>query len=439
MCKSVSFLLILTAVTLRHESSSVGFLNSVIQNLDGSTGILESASYLQWNTSAGANATIEYLSNDVPVETLISRMNLANVHMGCHIASWVYVGVISKYKRLNDCRDALDCAYGKKRENGRSGFQQRSLKTDEIQPFDTVYVEILQLEHFYNHTLPEIKVDFVLISGQTIKIDPPHEFVVQGILDHPRVQLWFLQNLSVHAPHQKKHAKLRPWPYGIHYLDHPALLPPMIEDYTTATQRPKQRFIYVGYLSKRNNMSRRRGVPSSDERVSQTDFYKLLHESKYIVSPDGDRPECYRHYEAVALGAVPITQMDPLLHRHLVDGPVIFNQHNNWNLTKLQSTLPSDPAVNRRLVFAEYWMAYVEREIQREVRWWDPVQQNFSTLTEIATAIAKGVNVRKDRAKLVNLQIPRMIFCDAGVSTPNNEHKSASIFSSKLFHRLKRS
>ncbi|KAL7554215.1 hypothetical protein ACHAWF_017630 [Thalassiosira exigua] len=71
--------------------------------------------------------------------------------------------------------------------------------------------------------------------------------------------------------------------------------------------------------------------------------------SRYLISPDGDRPECYRHYEAIGLGTVPITEMDPILFRHLAPAPVIFNT-TNWNLKALEAKLDPNPVVDRNLI-----------------------------------------------------------------------------------------
>jgi hypothetical protein len=74
-------------------------------------------------------------------------------------------------------------------------------------------------------------------------------------------------------------------------------------------------------------------------------YLSKMHASKYVVSPDGDWPECYRHYEAIAMGAMPITQLDASIHFHLA-GNVIFN-NSTWNLTTLEMTLPQNPQVNQ--------------------------------------------------------------------------------------------
>jgi hypothetical protein len=113
-----------------------------------------------------------------------------------------------------------------------------------------------------------------------------------------------------------------------------------------------------------------------------------MHASRYVISPDGDRPECYRHYEAIGLGTVPITQLDASTHSHL-EGNVIFN-NSVWNLTVLEATLSQKtPHVNQRLIFEEYWMEYVERIVGRPLRWWDPSHDVFSSLAEITETVKK--------------------------------------------------
>jgi hypothetical protein len=114
-----------------------------------------------------------------------------------------------------------------------------------------------------------------------------------------------------------------------------------------------------------------------------------MHESSYVVSPNGDRPDCYRHYEAIGLGAMPITQMNPKYYRHLA-GNVIFN-NTNWNLTELEVTLPRKPKVNRRLVFEEYWMEYMERIVGRPLRWWDSTNQIRCSLADITDSVKEMI------------------------------------------------
>ena len=120
-----------------------------------------------------------------------------------------------------------------------------------------------------------------------------------------------------------------------------------------------------------------------------------MRESKYIISPDGDRPECYRHYEAIAMGCMPITQMDAKTHRHLNEN-VIYN-NTNWNVTTLAESLPPNPHVNQRLIFEEYWIEYGERIVGRPLRWYDPSRDVHSSLAEIQALVANDILEPQER------------------------------------------
>jgi hypothetical protein len=318
-----------------------------------------------------------YFQHDVPLELLIERGNVLTAHTGCAIATWSYQGKRHKYRPLNDCRQHAKSA------DALKSHQVTAETASQVQAYDTVYVPICKLEHFVNTTLPNITKNFILMSGQNSK--PPEPIpreVYNVIMKHPRIVKWFLQNLSMYAvdPHNPK---LRPFPYGIHTMQPKALLEEL------KTPRNKTNLIYKSWFKKSNNWNVRRNIPNG-EQVNATEFLKRMHESEYVISPDGDRPECHRHYEAIALGTMPITSLDPTLYRHL-EGNVIYEE-TTWNLTDLEVRLPRKPVVNQRLIFQEYWMEYVEREVGRPLRWWDPSRDVRCSLAEI-TNVVKNISL----------------------------------------------
>lgn len=152
----------------------------------------------------------------------------------------------------------------------------------------------------------------------------------------------------------------------------------------------KATFIYEGFFTERTNEKARKGIPKQYDRLPEQEYWSRIHKSHYILSPDGDRPECHRHYEAIGLGCMPITSLDSHLHRHL-KGNVVYAEHH-WNLTELEKKLDPEPVVNRRLVFEEYWMEYVERIVGRPMRWWDPkrygVRCSLGEITNIVKSSA---------------------------------------------------
>lgn len=186
--------------------------------------------------------------------------------------------------------------------------------------------------------------------------------------------------------------QISPWPYG----SNPKKMAFFAEELRKDAPE-KNTTIYVSGFSRATNPQRYH-IPYGP-RVPITQYLSEMRASKYIISPDGDRPECYRHYEAIGMGSMPITQMDAKTHIHLGKNAVYDN--TNWNLTTLEETLPQHPQVNRRLIFEEYWMEYVERIVGRPLRWYDPSRDVHSSLAEIQDLVSKDILAPRDEVCVV--------------------------------------
>mmetsp|Transcript_26690 Transcript_26690/g.54775 ORF Transcript_26690/g.54775 Transcript_26690/m.54775 type:complete len:156 (+) Transcript_26690:763-1230(+) len=130
------------------------------------------------------------------------------------------------------------------------------------------------------------------------------------------------------------------------------------------------------------NPTRRAVLPFASPVMEYSDYLGEIAKSEYVISPDGDHPDCHRHYEAIGLGAVPITQLDPFLYSHLAEGGTIF-ANKNWNVSHLESSLPNPaPFVNRNMIFEEYWMEYVEGIANVSLGWWDVINASKSYMKD---------------------------------------------------------
>ena len=75
---------------------------------------------------------------------------------------------------------------------------------------------------------------------------------------------------------------------------------------------------------------------ASKEKLKRPQFYAMLLQHDYVMSPNGDRPECYRHYEALGLGTVPLTQLNHNVYHHFIGTGLIFN-NTVWSVQELES------------------------------------------------------------------------------------------------------
>jgi len=198
----------------------------------------------------------------------------------------------------------------------------------------------------------------------------------QPLYANPKVVKIFCHNAIEYA--YQDHPKLEPFPFGLQHRQYSFQPPTPVEIFREAffrhlTLPEKTTDIFMGYLETSWN-PKRQGLPTGT-KLPLADYYEEIAKSRFILSPNGDRPECYRHYEAIGLGTIPITQLDPYHYRHLKDAPVIYNT-STWTAlngtTALQLLgLQDYPTVNRNMIFEEYWMEYVERVVGRPLRWWD--------------------------------------------------------------------
>ncbi len=152
-----------------------------------------------------------YFTKKVTFETLLARDNILSVYTGCSIAAWTY-GWHENTPRLASYYD--DCGHYNT-EKGWTGRDITTVTVSELQPGDTVYVELKKLDHFALTLLPLIQVDIVLISGQNHvapmkpPLRPPYsKRTFRHVIDNPSVTHWFMMNLDKHS-YDPFHPKVR--------------------------------------------------------------------------------------------------------------------------------------------------------------------------------------------------------------------------------------
>ena len=371
-------------------------------------------------------------------------LNIINCWSAQRIAAWIYEGQRNDNKRRRTWR----LSGGRGREEpvqkllGGRIHGASSSPTKSIRQNDTIFVSHWVLKEFVEDFLPLIKVDIVIISTAFHMSYPqwvgPH--YGRSITEHPHVLKWFTTDIANYTGGMQDHPKVSSFPIGLK-PDRPGSKKDYrspLQSYRTAflryhnnvrnasntstkitqerRRRRKQIKIFAGPLG--DTTPKRKGVPATKEKMNYTHYLEELAGSQYVLSPDGDHPDCHRHYEAIGLGTVPITQLDPNYYSHLEEGNIVYS-NNDWNLTSLQETLPTvvvdddddeEKAMrqtiplsaaadtvaskiptkgkkpNQNMIFEEYWMEYVEQKSGRPLRWWDALQNKAVTLDNFVTA-----------------------------------------------------
>jgi hypothetical protein len=313
-------------------------------------------------------------------------LNIVNCWSGQHISSWIYEGRKPVPSKLhvwkNDPKEKMlydpkDAAY---------------MKND-----DTLFVSYAKIEEFTIDFLPYINTTFVLITTPFHIIYPEGiDLLAPNITSHSYLLHWFAPNIQNYTGGFEFHHKVSPFPLGLKpnmggslafRNPVPVFRQVFLETWNgnnneTEFQDNKTINIFSGYIANTNHL--RKNI-ASGRKLNYVDYLRTISRSKYVISPDGDHPDCHRHYESIGLGAIPITQLNPYFYSHLREGHVVY-ENNIWNLTELNSSLPMMQlrSVNRNLIFEEYWMEYIERIVGRPLRWWDVNQRTKATLDQFS-------------------------------------------------------
>lgn len=308
---------------------------------------------------------------------LLRGLNVINAWSGCDIAAWIY-------KPKGDCHG--------------QPVQKQLVSPTSIKLLgnqETIYVPFSQLSDFVTSFLPLLNTTITLFSCEFQKI--PSSLTIPylpKILDDPNVGHFFLCNVDMYAQGYENHEKLHPFPYGLkpkRYSFKRDFMNPIPHYQRVFVQHflelNKTQDVFFSPLRVTNNSSR--GAISQRQIMPYRQYLYEIAKSRYVVSPSGDRPECHRHYEALGLGAIPITDLSPIHYRHFKDGPIIYGV-TDWNITITQEHFRhlSNVTVNRNMAFEEYWMESIERIVGHPLMWWDRLQgkscllQDFTVLNK---------------------------------------------------------
>jgi hypothetical protein len=166
-----------------------------------------------------------------------------------------------------------------------------------IKDYDIIYVQVYYFSYFCNEILNKINKKIILATGQWQFPRIEKNELTEKILNSDKILLWISQN-----PIYPNSLKYIAYPYG--------LMPGSLDkykDFLLNNNINKTKYI-VNLPFKTDTNKCRQKLPSAD-RISPNEFYSKIAESKFVLSPIGDRDDCFRHYECIGLGTIPISNV----------------------------------------------------------------------------------------------------------------------------------
>jgi hypothetical protein len=175
---------------------------------------------------------------------------------------------------------------------------------------------------FIRDTLPNLRVPFVLVSGDSDLTIEPAASEYKSLINSPLLLAWYAQNMVNPLP------KCIQMPIGLDYHTvwenpkHKWLIPgesssPKDQEAVLRgikTDDPRLPKIYVNFGALDKYGDRRTAMSIIPEKlmtlhlkpVPRTLVWKFIAKHAFVLSPFGNGLDCHRTWEALALGAIPI-------------------------------------------------------------------------------------------------------------------------------------
>ncbi len=220
------------------------------------------------------------------------------------------------------------------------------------------------VDYFFRKILPRIQVPIRLVTHNEDR-SFPEEY--SEYLASPKLSRWYSTNVSHHHP------KMVALPIGI--LNHRASSRPaeILRNLLVKPPEKKLPLAYLnfhiggaeeraGYREKRQaiyDQFKHQPWITASSRVSTEDYLAAIQSHAFVISPPGHGPDCYRHWEAMYLGTVPIVERSTSMDSF--DGfPMLVVDHwSDVTADLLERSLDrfQKRPFDRKQLFQPYWRA----------------------------------------------------------------------------------
>ncbi len=254
--------------------------------------------------------------------------------------------------------------------------QEKSIK------IPSIYVQSKWLDYFAQNTLSNIKTPFILVSGDNdTAINQQTISQLDTLLNSPYLVRWFAQNKDCRTP------RVFPLPIGINlynqWLDPLQwgggfILPAMqeLQIKTIANKAPsllqRKPQVFCNWHFSIDRGDRKHCYESIDHSICHFQTTPLppaqtwYEQSQYqfVLSPPGAGFDCFRTWEALVLGCIPIVKRLPM-NDIFQDLPVI--EVDNWrqiNSGYLQECLSKiqEQTFNYEKLTSQYWIDQIHKD-----------------------------------------------------------------------------
>ena len=236
---------------------------------------------------------------------------------------------------------------------------------------DIIFIENNSFKLFVKDFLPNIKTKFILLTTQTHLRRITNKILINTLLNNKFLVVWFSHNPI------KITSKYKLFPYGISngvvcsVLKDKAIAPLL---YINELKKNVKKTKNIISLPMRCTHNCRKQFPNilpvdgvrPDNKIIMTipDYYKSLHEAKFVLSPKGDREDCYRHWEAIGLGCIPLSNVNENLFEETLKSSMLYKDCTEMLNNYKNNDLLDYKEPNKDLICLSYWINEINKYIK---------------------------------------------------------------------------
>jgi len=219
-----------------------------------------------------------------------------------------------------------------------------------------IFVQVDQLATFCSTILGDIFQPFTLITGKWHLPPLQEDGYTQEILENPFLTEWYSQN-QVYS-----NLPILPFPYGVELTSAPHIWWRMRLRGIFGLGRSG---VFVPHVRIHRHLAgsalqtRQELHSLASPRLPLAPYLGKILRHRFVISPPGDRLDTYRHWECVALGAVPVSNLPHIFSELFGDGMIFVD-----SLADFVRSNPKliRPAPNARLASVRYWRDRVKNQ-----------------------------------------------------------------------------
>lgn len=231
-----------------------------------------------------------------------------------------------------------------------------------------IYVQVDLLSIFFRDYHPKIGKNYVLITHGK---DPSAPGKFASWLKDPKIIAWCCRNPSM------SHFKVHPIPIGVNVRtkNH---INRFVDVYNLVKDQPcdKEYLLYLN-IALHERIPKRKDVYEqfnsldycyTSDRKPMEDYLLDLKKSVFVLSPEGRGMDCFRTWESIIMGAIPIvttSKLDPLF----IDLPVLIVkewEEVNEPLLLRKAAEIGNKSYSLQKLYIDFWKEYIHNIIKKE-------------------------------------------------------------------------